>query len=81
MFTLLLPLLPLLQEPADVLDAGAVDLAALHMVRELLPRIPALVGEVGSYLTTVKVNMAIIERFKHPVRAGVLGCCCKSISV
>lgn len=54
-----------------MLATGAVDLAALHMVRELLPRIPALVGEVGGYLTTVKVNMAIIERFKHPVRQSV----------
>jgi hypothetical protein len=41
-----------------------------RQVRELLPRIPALVGEVGPYLTTLRINAAILERFKHPVRVG-----------
>ncbi|GIL68853.1 hypothetical protein Vafri_22075 [Volvox africanus] len=56
-----------LREPADVLATGAVDLAALHMVRELLPRVAALVSEVQPYTATMRVNLAIMERFKHPL--------------
>ncbi len=53
---------------------GAVDLAALHAVRELLPRIPVLVNEVTPYLSTIRINMAIMERFHHTVSGCAAVC-------
>lgn len=71
-----------LQEPTEVLAMGAVDLAALHAVRELLPRIPVLINEVTPYLSTIRINMAIMERFQHTVRGrAVVRCACTGRSL